>query len=259
MTRIEKTQINISAFITLSSILKNVQSDKIIEIVNDGGSVILRDKEEHEKENLSIDLTFLAELFKAMVTGVPGPVILTGEAEQYLRNCSYACYYYRNESERRGLFDHFDLFHKIHFSNVETSNLDEDIVLQFCGLFRINPENVILFDKCNANCNSTIKLPEKKVFNQIFDSMQIDGDTKHYSLTVESYPLEMNESLDSLFAIKDLLSCRWIDTKIIPEYNLFSIQRDQELSYSFKTVTGMEFIITFRYDKLKVEMKKSSA
>lgn len=138
MTRIEKSQINLSAFIILSSNLKKVKSDRVVEIVNDGKGVVIRQKEEGEKENFEIDLNFLDELFKAMVTGDPGPIIVTGEAEQYLRNCSYACYYYRNENERRGSFDHFDLFHNIHFPNLDSLNIEDDIVIQFCRLFRID-------------------------------------------------------------------------------------------------------------------------
>lgn len=138
MTRIEKSQINLSAFIILSSNLKKVKSDRVVEIVNDGKGVVIRQKEEGEKENFEIDLNFLDELFKAMVTGDPGPIIVTGEAEQYLRNCSYARYYYRNENERRGSFDHFDLFHNIHFPNLDSLNIEDDIVIQFCRLFRID-------------------------------------------------------------------------------------------------------------------------
>jgi hypothetical protein len=95
MTRIEKTQINCSAFIILCSTLEKVQSNNVIEIVNDGKGIVYRLKKENEQDDFTIDLNFLENLFKTLVSGNPSPVIVTGEAEQYLRNCSYACYYYK--------------------------------------------------------------------------------------------------------------------------------------------------------------------
>jgi hypothetical protein len=256
MTRIEKSQINLSAFIILSSNLKKVKSDRIVEIVNDGKGIVIRQKEEGEKENFEIDLNFLDELFKAMVTGHPGPVIVNGEAEQYLRNCSYACYYYRNENERKGEFDHFDLFHNIHFPDFETLNINDDIVRQFCRLFRIDENLCMPFIDCQDNITQTIKLPEKEVFNQVFSQLTLSEDGATKTLTFESYPLKMNESLDTLFSIKDLLSCRKIDTSKIPEYNWFSIQQDEEVIYSF-TINEMGIEISFMYKGIIVKMNKN--
>ncbi len=69
----------------------------------------------------------------------------------------------RMENERKGLFDHFDLFHNIHFSSVELADLDKDIILQFCGLFRVDPDKMAPFNNCKVNTNSTTKLPEKSI------------------------------------------------------------------------------------------------
>ena len=187
MTRIEKTQINISAFIILSSVLKELQSDNNVEIVNNGKGFVYRPKEEHEKENFSIDLTFQDELFKALVGGDPRPLILTGEAEQYLRNNSYACYYYRKENKRNGDFDHFDLFHEIHFPNKNTLDIDQDIVKKICGLFRVDFVQCSPFFNSSLTENKKIVLPPKKVFNEIFSNLFIASDSSSTQLSFETH------------------------------------------------------------------------
>lgn len=254
MNRIEKTQINISAFIILSSTLKKVKSDKIVEIVNDGRGIVLRPKEEHEKDEFSIDLTFQDELFNAIVTGDPRPLVVTGEAEQYLRNNSYACYYYRKDNERNGEFDHFDLFHEIHFPDKSTLEVDQDIVKKICGLFRVDFTKCLPFFSSSLTENKKIKLPPKKVFNEIFENLSIASASGSIQLSFESGKLEMRDSLDSLFAIKDLLSARYIDTKQIPEYNWFAIQQNEQVHFPFATLSGLKIHLTYRYDYLKIDI-----
>ena len=68
----------------------------------------------------------------------------------------------------------------------------------------------------------------------------------------------MRDSLDSLFATKDLLSARGIDTKLIPEYHQFSIQQNEQIHYSFGTLSGLQIQLTFRYDYFKIDFIKNS-
>lgn len=256
MTRIEKTKINISAFIILSSILEEVQSDHITEIIDNGRDIVKRSKKENEKEAFLIDLTFLNKLSEDLLKGSQ-TIIIDNEDEKYLRNCSFACYYYRNENDRKGEFDHFDLFHNIHFANRNTSNIENDILKQLCGLFRIDYKLCLPFINCEKNIDRVVKLPSKVLFNQIFDNIIFKQFENLWQVTFESYTLNMMESLDSLFCIKDLFSCRGIDTKSIPEYNCFSIQENEEVKFSFKTVNGHKIIISFKYNRLIVDIIKN--
>jgi hypothetical protein len=255
MTRIEKTQINASGFIILSSTLKKIQSDNITEIVNEGKGIVHRKKEKHEQDDFSINLDFLQDIFKAMVTGDMAPIVLSGEAESYLRNCSFACYYYRKENERRGEFDHFDLFHNIHFPTSDKANSIENIIQLFCGLFRID------FDACRPFFSKvkeeekTLVLPPQKVFNEVFTSIKFQNNNDSKQLTFESGLLDMNKSLDSLFATKDLLFANGLNTASIPEHHVFSIEQRDEVKYEFKSTTDLEIKLTFRYDYFKVEFK----
>ncbi len=248
MTRIEKTEINASAFIILSSTLKELQSDNKIKIVNEGRGVRIRKKEKHEKD-FTIDLTFLDTLFGAMVTGTMGPLVVTGEAEKYLRNCSYACDYHLNEAERMGEFDHFGLFHNIHFSNVENIGQDEEIIRLFCGLFRVDFKICQPFLTSSAEDEKVIDLPAKKVFNEIFSTITLSTQR----LIFKSGTLDMRDSLNSLFATKDLLFAKGIDASSIPEYHVFSIQQNEEANFNFETKSGLKIRLTFRYVLFKVE------
>jgi hypothetical protein len=136
MVRIEKTQINIGGFITILSTLEKIQSDKVIEIKDEGRSVILRPKEEFEKEDFRINLTRLTELFQKMVSGGARSLLISDEEETYIRNCSYACSYFQKENESYGEFDHFRLFHEIHFTKTEQEYFEKDLMELFCRLFR---------------------------------------------------------------------------------------------------------------------------
>jgi len=259
MVRIEKTQINNSAFIVLCSTLKKIKSDNVIDILDEGKSVIYRKKEESEKENFEIDLEFLDVLFKALVTGDPGPVIVTGDDEKYLKNCSYACYYYRYENIEPSDYDHFSLFHKIHFSSQNILDNEKYFFRLLCGLFLVDFKLCLPFTNCENNIIKDIDLPEKHGFNQIFKTLKYRIETSREVLILESYPLTMMESLDSLFAIKDLLSCSKIDTSIIPEYNWFSIQRNEEVKFTFELFANYSLLISFRYDRLLLSINKNCA
>lgn len=114
------------------------------------------------------------------------------------------------------------------------------------------------FIDCQDDLNDTIELPEKAVFNQVFGQLRLLEGGSIKTLAFESYPLKMNESLDTLFSIKDLLSCRKIDTTIIPEFNWFSIQKDEEVVYSF-SIHQMDIEISFKYERLIVKMNKNCA
>ena len=256
MTRIEKTQINASGFIILSSTLKKIQSDNIIEIVNEVKGVVYKKKEEHEKDDFSIGLDFLQEIFNAMVTDDMAPLVLTNEAESYLRNCSFACYYYRKENERRGEFDHFGLFHNIHFPISDKANSIENIIQLFCGLFRIDFEVCRQFFSKDKEEEKTILLPPPIVFNEIFKSIKFQNSNDSKQLTFESGLLDMSKSLDSLYATKDLFFANGLNTTSIPEHHVFSIGQHDEVNYEFKEATDFEITLTFRYDYFRVEFKK---
>ena len=257
MTRIEKTQINCSAFIILTATLKKVQSDSVIEIVNDGQGIVVRPKKPEEKEEFYIDLTFLDQMFTKLVMTDHSPLLVTGEAEKYLRNCSFACYYFRKENERLENFDHFDTFHENHF--LKTDNIENESILlkQFCQLFRIEYSHCLPFTNCDNVSNSSIQLPDKKTFNDVFKSIEINRQDKRQEIIFESYKLTMMESLDTLFAIKDLLFSKGIDTTAIPEYHWFSIGQDEEVHYNFITINGQRTEVSFKYDNVKFKIEKN--
>jgi hypothetical protein len=259
MTRIEKTQVNVGAFIILCSTLEKIQSDKIIEIGNEGTSITLRHKAESEKEILTLDLSLLNELFKSMVSGDPAPLVVNGEAEKYLKNCSFACDFYRNENEKFGSFDHFDLFHKIHFKGILVDKLEEEIIKHFCGLFRIEFSLCSTFFSNRSIANETIKLPVKRAFNEIFQNLTISIKENERSLVFDSCHLTMKESLDALFTVKDLLSSYRIDVSQIPEYNWFSIPENDTITFKFLTLHDFRIKISFKYDQVVVEINKNCA
>lgn len=257
MTRVEKTQINASAFIILCSTLEKIQSDRVIEPV--GNSILIRQKSEQEKEDFTLELTFLKQMFDKLLMGGPGLLIVSGEAEKYLRNCSYACHYYQKENEITGPFDHFRLFHDIHFSDIRTGEDDRAIVNQFCRLFRIPSDICLPFINCSDKSNSKIDLSksrQQKPFNEIFSTVSMDRISDSFHMVFESEELNMQSSLDSLFAVKDLLFARGIDTSNIPEQNWFSIGRNEEVKYPFISRDGLAVRLTFKYSYLKVEIWK---
>lgn len=250
MTRIEKTQINCSAFITLSATLKEVRSENIIEISNDSQQILLRQKKKHEKEDFTIDLSFLSQLSSALLLGGVEPLILKGEAEKYLRNCSFACYYYRVEKDRNEDFDHFDIFHKIHF---DSDKNEETILKLFCRIFRID------FNLCKEIFekdfeSKTINLKPKETFNELFRTINLVNKENLHQLIFESSKLEMIQSLDSLFACKDLLFSKGIDTSKIMEYPVFGIQQDEKIVFSFIISQKMEMELHFKYDYFEVNV-----
>ena len=257
MTRIEKTQINCSAFTILTSTLKDVQSDKIIEIVNDGKGVIMRNKKQDEKEDFQIDLKFLEQMFTKLALTDPSPLLVTGDAKEYLKNCSYACYYFRKEKKRRGDFDHFDIFHEIHFQETPADENESILLRQFCRLFRIDFNKCLPYIDCKEISDLTSKLPEKKVFNEIFKTIYIKTIDLQKQIIFDSHNLTMMESLDTLFAIKDLLYSKGIDTTKIPEQNWFTIGQNDEVKYEFTSINGQKIIVTFTYDHVIFTMIKN--
>ena len=261
MTRIEKTQINCSAFITLCSTLRKLQSDNPYDLVINGNqaSIVKRQINESKIKEFIIDLNFLDELFKAIMTGSMGPLIIKGDAEQYLRNCSWACHYYRTEKESLDEYDHFELFHKIHFADLKSLSVEADIVKQFCRLFRIEYETCEPFVHENKNVSKVVTLPPKKFFNELFRTITFIGSGSFSQMTLDSERIAMMDSLDSLFAIKDLLAAREIDTSSIPDYNLFAIQQDEEAIFAFNFADRHLISINFRYDQLRIEIKKNYA
>ena len=107
MVRIEKTEINASAFIILMSTLQKIKDKKIVEIAGKG--IVIRDKKPQETEEFSIDLALLKKMFEKFVTGGPKALVVDGADEDYLRNLSYACDFYQKEEHKFGEFDHFAL------------------------------------------------------------------------------------------------------------------------------------------------------
>jgi hypothetical protein len=134
-----------------------------------------------------------------------------------------------------------------------------NIIKQLCGLFRIDYKICLPFILCNKGSNKNVELPPKKVFNEIFRTVTISQIDNSIQISFESGKLEKKDSLDSLFAIKDLLFAKGIDTSSIPEYSLFSIQQDEEVLYSFNSTNGHLINIAFKYDHLKVDIKKNCA
>jgi hypothetical protein len=257
MTRIEKTKINCSAFMILTAALKNAQSEKIIEIVNDGSSVTFRPKKEEEKDEFYIDLTFLDKLANKLLMTDHSPLLVTGDAEKYLRNCSFACFYFRKENERFESFDPFEIFHEIHFPKIENNENELILLNQFCLLFRIDYSNCLTFINNSKESNLLIQLPAKKHFNDIFESINIYQFDKSKEIVFESYKLTMMDSLDTLFSIKDLLFSKGIDTSIIPEYHIFGIEQYEEVHYNFSNFKKQRIEITFRYDYVRFRIEEA--
>jgi hypothetical protein len=191
------------------------------------------------------------------MAGDAGCIVLEGNAEQYLRNCSFACYYYRNEKDIKGEFDHFDLFHKIHFADLKAINIEDDIVKILCGLFRIDFQICDPFVLCKKLTNEVIELNSKTTFNDLFRTISFSYSNGVSQMTLETDNIKMGDSLDALFAIKDLLFARQIDTSSIPEYSVFAIGQDEQIEFRFETPNRQFINIIFKYDKLKLDIKKN--
>lgn len=252
MTRIEKTQINLSAFIVISSTLKEIQSDQIIEITDGGKKVIIRPKKAHEKHQLSIDLTFLEQISKTFLFGAHAPIVLTGEAEQYLRSCSYACYYYKTESKELTPLDFFGLFHQVHFTDIPADNFADVFVQRLLGLFRIDPLLAKTFLK-PITVEIGHKLNEPKAVNEVFSRLVFTTENGRNKMILESGKIDMMKSIDSLFSAKDLLFASGFNVQIIPESHVFAIQKDEQVSYKFEN-TAINMTLIFKYDQFKIEV-----
>lgn len=255
MVRIEKTEINCSAFIILTATLKELQNDRVVEIVNDGRSVRIRNKEEFEKEEFTIDLTLMEGLFDDfIVKSSPKALMLDGKDEEYLRNLSFACDYYKKEEHYLGEFDHFGLFHNIHFVDTPSQEVENTLLRLFCGLFRIDFVKCQPFLQSDKNIDLSTSLPTKEVFNQVFESIIISSTNNKASITFESCELDYRDALNTLYSIKDLLAGKRIDVSQIPEHHVFSVSLTDRLNFEFTTINNYDISIVFMHNYVKFEM-----
>ncbi|BDS11493.1 hypothetical protein [Aureispira anguillae] len=261
MLRIEKTQLNISALITMSSGLKKLQSNTITEMMDKGekaGQVIItREKRENEKTDLQLSLELLNKLFFSLVGGPPSPLILSGDEERYLRNCSYAYYYYKTEEAEISPLDVFGVFHKTHFNTPPPNELHKEFPKMLLSTFGLNPELSQAFNKYQQT--SPIALPSPKSFNHVFQTLKTEFVNNEIKLVLEATNLEMTKSIDSLFALKDLLFCCEFDTSSILEHHEFSKISGQKDTYNWGAKNGIKPSIEFDYDYLKVDVTKNCA
>lgn len=251
MITIEKTQLNISALITLCGTLKEIKSNKIVEISDNGKKISIRDRKENEYEDFRIDLKFLDEIFTEAVNQTPRTLIFENDAEKYLKNCSFACDYYRPENHITDKFDHFKIFHNIHFK--ETNDSENDVKTYFCQMFRIDNELFKGYNDCHKE-NKELNLESNGAFNHIFKKLLIrHNDELTYKFTTEN--IEYHEVNDALFSIKDLLSNKGYDVSHIPSRHFFSMQQGEKLNYNF-SLGSSEIIIEVENHSLNVEFKK---
>ena len=257
MIRIEKTEINCAAFIILTSTLDQVQSTEVFEIADNYSSFKIRPKTKDEQQDLTIDLSFLKEIFGKFVRGL-APIVATNEAEKYIKKCSHACYYFRTENNDVNDFDSFDIFHEIHFQNIPSSENDLALLRQFCRLFRIDFKFCLPFENCQEN-EALIELPPKIAFNEVFKSIHIKKIDSQHQIIFESQKLDMRDSINTLFTIKDLLFSRGFNVTQIPELGNFSIQQNEQVEYSFESENGQKIILTFKYELVKFAIIKNAA
>lgn len=261
MIKIENTEINGGAFITLIATLKELNKDTVVEILDEGKRVVIRPKEEHEKVAFNLNLKKLEEYFERfMVKGDQHPLILEGEDEAYLRNLSFACDFYLQEEHRQGEFDFFGLFHRIHFVKIsDETKIDNELLRLICGLFRVD------FSKCNPyvvfekNINEKLLLSTKdKLFNEIFDTITIKSNNDEIKITFESGKLEAHTALNALYSIKDLLYAKGIDVSRIPErISFFVPPTNHKALFEFHISEKTRLILHFGADYFKLEMTKA--
>lgn len=252
MITIEKTQINISALITLCGTLKEINSNKIVQISDDGKKVSIRDREENEYEDFRIDLKFLDEIFGEVVNQTPRTLIFENDAEKYLKNCSFACDYYRPGKHISDKYDHFKIFHNIHFE--EEKDSENNVKVYFCRMFRIDDELFKGFNDCLEE-NKDLTLESNGAFNHIFKKLVIRSNNElTYKFTTEN--IEYHQVNDALFSIKDLLSNKGYDVSQIPNRLFFTMQQGGKLNYIFSLGTS-DMILQAENYSLSVEFRKN--
>ncbi|UEQ76638.1 hypothetical protein [Chryseobacterium arthrosphaerae] len=253
MITIEKTEINASALLSIVATLKDINSEKIISVSEDGQKVMIRDRRDDEYEDFRIDLKFLDDIFSEIVNGIRRTLEFNDESEKYLKNCSFACSYYRQPDHSDRKFDHFQIFHDIHFE--ETLDAENDIKIYFCRLFRIDDEIFNNFNDCSAN-ESELELPSDGGFNHYFKKLIIEKKEK-LSFRFLSEKIEYSKISDILYSIKDLLINKGYDVSQIPNVKFFVIRQDQTLTYNFNLgKTEMEIKIEMGDQKVMVSFEK---